>query len=113
MKSKQSGRFRDLSIETKMLAIILPLVAFPMIILGTVGYIASKRQAETSGARYLQERSNDLQTISENPSIRDFFDNRYYSLTEEAEVYRRDLERSLLRFAQRMNRNEMIYSQIR
>ena len=96
-----------------MLAIILPLVAIPMIVLGTVGYVASAGQAETSGARYLNDRSNDLQTISENPSIRDYFVNRYYGLAEEAEVYRRDLERSLARLADRINRNELIYRQIR
>ena len=96
-----------------MLGIILPLVAIPMIVLGTVGYVASAGQAETTGSRYLNERSNDLQTVSENPSIRDYFDNRYYGLAEEAEVYRRDLERSLARLADRINRNELIYRQIR
>jgi hypothetical protein len=39
MNLKIGRRFRDLSIETKMLAIILPLVAIPMILLGTVGYL--------------------------------------------------------------------------
>jgi signal transduction histidine kinase len=107
------GRFRDLSIETKMLAIILPLVAIPMIVLGTVGYVVSAGQATTSGARYLKERASDLQTISENPSIRDYFENRFYGLTEEAEVYRREIERSLLRFVDRINRNELIYRQVR
>ena len=107
------GRFRDLSIETKMLAIILPLVAIPMIVLGTVGYVVSAGQATTSGARYLKERASDLQTISENPSIRDYFENRFYGLTEEAEVYRREIERSLLRFVDRINRNEVIYRQVR
>jgi hypothetical protein len=107
------GWFRDLSIETKMLAIILPLVAIPMIVLGTVGYVASTGQATTSGARYLKERASDLQTISENPSIRDYFENLFYGLTEEAEVYRREIERSLLRFVDRINRNELIYRQVR
>ena len=107
------GWFRDLSIETKMLAIILPLVAIPMIVLGTVGYVVSAGQATTSGARYLKERASDLQTISENPSIRDYFENRFYGLTEEAEVYRREIERSLLRFVDRINRNEVIYRQVR
>jgi signal transduction histidine kinase len=107
------GRFRDLSIETKMLAIILPLVAIPMIVLGTVGYVVSAGQATTSGARYLKERASDLQTISENPSIRDYFENRFYGLMEEAEVYRREIERSLLRFVDRINRNELIYRQVR
>jgi signal transduction histidine kinase len=105
--------FSDLSIETKMLAIILPLVAIPMIALGTVGYVESSGQATTSGARYLKERASDLHTISENPSIRDYFENRYYGLLEEAEVYRHEIERSLTRFVDRMNHNELIYRQVR
>jgi signal transduction histidine kinase len=51
--------------------------------------------------------------IAENPSIRDYFDNRYYGLLEEAEVYRGELELSLLRFVGRMNRNETIYREVR
>ena len=102
MTSTGSGWFRDLSIETKMLAIILPLVAIPMIVLGSVGYVVSAGQATTSAARYLKERASDLQTISENPSIRDYFENHYYGLSEEAEVYRREVERSLLRFVDRI-----------
>jgi len=96
-----------------MLAIILPLVAIPMIVLGTVGYVVSSGQATTSGARYLKERASDLHTISENPSIRDYFENRYYGLVEEAEVYRQEIERSLVRFVDRMNHNELIYRQVR
>jgi hypothetical protein len=76
VNSKIGRRFRDLSVETKMLAIILPLVAIPMILLGTVGYLASSGQATASGARYLAERRSDLHKIAENPSIRDYFDNR-------------------------------------
>jgi signal transduction histidine kinase len=113
MTSPRRGWFRDLSIETKMLAIILPLVAIPMIVLGTVGYVVSTGQATTSGARYLKERASDLHTISENPSIRDYFENRFYGLMEEAEVYRREIERSLVRFVDRINRNELIYRQVR
>ncbi|HEV2548053.1 MAG TPA: ATP-binding protein [Stellaceae bacterium] len=105
--------FRDLSIGTKMLAIILPLIAIPMIILGAVGYISSAGEATASGARYLKERGSDLRAIADNPSIRDYFDNRHYGLLEEAEVYRRDLERSLLQFAQRLNSNETIYRTVR
>jgi signal transduction histidine kinase len=113
MASHRSGWFRNLSIETKMLAIMLPLVAIPMIVLGSVGYVVSSGQAATSGARYLKERANDLYTIGENPSIRDYFENRYYGLLEEAEVYRQEIERSLLRFVDRINRNELIYRQVR
>ena len=113
MTSTGRGWFRDLSIETKMLAIILPLVAVPMIVLGTVGYVVSTGQATASAARYLKERASDLHTISENPSIRDYFENRFYGLMEEAEVYRQEIERSLLRFVDRLNRNELIYRQVR
>ena len=113
MTSTGARWFRDLSIETKMLAIILPLVAIPMIVLGSVGYVVSAGQATTSGARYLKERASDLYTLSENPSIRDYFENRYYGLVEEAEVYRQEIERSLLRFVDRMNHNELIYRQVR
>jgi signal transduction histidine kinase len=113
MESSATRWFRDLSIEAKMLAIILPLVAIPMIVLGSVGYVVSSGQATTSGARYLKERASDLYTISENPSIRDYFENRYYGLLEEAEVYRQEIERSLVRFVERINRNELIYRQVR
>ena len=113
MASSGRGWFHGLSIETKMLAIILPLVAVPMIVLGSVGYLVSTGQATTSGARYLEERASDLHTISENPSIIDYFENRYYGLVEEAEVYRQDVERSLVRFVDRINRTEPIYRQVR
>jgi signal transduction histidine kinase len=113
MASSATRWFRNLSIEAKMLAIILPLVAIPMIVLGSVGYVVSSGQAATSGARYLKERASDLYTIGENPSIRDYFENRYYGLLEEAEVYRQEIERSLLRFVERINRNELIYRQVR
>jgi signal transduction histidine kinase len=113
MASSANKWFRNLSIEAKMLAIILPLVAIPMIVLGSVGYAVSSGQAATSGARYLKERASDLYTIGENPSIRDYFENRYYGLLEEAEVYRQDIEHSLLRFVERINRNELIYRQVR
>jgi signal transduction histidine kinase len=113
MRVGLTGPFRDLSIGTKMLAIILPLIAIPMIILGAVGYISSAREAAASGARYLKERGSDLRAVADNPSIRDYFDNRHYGLLEEAEVYRRDLERSLLQFAERLNSNETIYRAVR
>ena len=97
MTSTARGWFRDLSIETKMLAIILPLVAIPMIVLGSVGYVVSAGQATTSGARYLKERASDLYTISENPSIRDYYENRYYDLLEEAAPAQSGLELAQIR----------------
>ncbi|MCZ6873445.1 MAG: response regulator, partial [bacterium] len=43
----------------------------------------------------------------------DYYKNQTYGLTEEAEVYRRELERSLKRFADRSNSIELIYPQVR
>jgi signal transduction histidine kinase/CheY-like chemotaxis protein len=96
-----------------MLAIILPLIVIPMLILATVGFMTASREAAKTSSRYLKQRENDLRTIGENPAIRDYFNNQIYGLTEEAEVYRRELEHSLKRFADRSNSVELIYPQIR
>ncbi len=105
--------FRNTSIRNKMLVIILPLIILPMLILATVGFITSSREAAKTSTRYLKQRENDLRTISENPSIPNYFTNQTYGLTEEAEVYRQELEHSLKRFADRSNSVEMIYPQVR
>jgi signal transduction histidine kinase/DNA-binding response OmpR family regulator len=105
--------FRDFSIQNKMLVIILPLIVIPMLILATVGFVSSSREAAKTSTRYLKQRDNDLRTIAENPAIRDYFNNQTYGLTEEAEVYRRELERSLKRFADRSNSMEVVYPQVR
>jgi signal transduction histidine kinase/CheY-like chemotaxis protein len=105
--------FQDLSIQNKMLAIILPLIVIPMLILATVGFITASREAAKISTRYLAQRENDLRTIAENPSIPNYFTNRNYGLTEEAETYRRELERSLKHFADRSNSIELIYLQVR
>jgi len=105
--------FRDFSIQQKMLVIILPLIVIPMLILAAVGFITSSREAAKMSTRYLKQRENDLRTIAENPSIPNYFANRAYGLTEEAEVYRHELERSLKRFADRSNSIELIYPQVR
>jgi len=96
-----------------MLAIILPLIVIPMLILATVGFITASREAAKTSSRYLKQRENDLRTIAENPTIRNYFNNQIYGLTEEAEVYRRQLEHSLKRFADRSNSIELVYPQIR
>jgi len=55
---------------------------------------ASHREAAKTSTRYLAQRENDLRTLAENAAIPNYFKNRTYGLTEEAEVYRRELERS-------------------
>lgn len=52
--------FRDRSLQTKMLVIILPLIVIPMLILAAVGFITSSREAAKTSIRYLKQRENDL-----------------------------------------------------
>jgi signal transduction histidine kinase/CheY-like chemotaxis protein len=113
MGPKQMQFWRDFSIQTKMLVIILPLIVIPMLILATAGFITSSREAAKASTRYLKQRENDLHTLAENPTIRDYYNNRGYGLSEEAEVYRLQLEHSLRRFAERSNSIDLIYPQIR
>jgi HAMP domain-containing protein len=102
-----------ISIQTKILLIIVPLIVVPMLILAIVGFIAASGEAAKTSVRYLKQRENDLRTIAENLPIRDYYFNQFYGLTDEAEVYRRGLERSLKRFADRSNSIEPIYTQVR
>jgi signal transduction histidine kinase/CheY-like chemotaxis protein len=106
-------RWRDFSIQTKMLVIILPLVGLPMLILAAVGFVTSSREAAKASSRYLTQRETDLRTLAENPAIPNYFNNKAYGLTEEAEVSRRELEASFKRFVDRSNSVEPIYPQIR
>jgi signal transduction histidine kinase len=96
-----------------MLLIIVPLIVVPMLILAIVGFLAASGEAAKMSIRYLKQREHDLRTIAENLPIRDYYFNQFYGLTDEAEVYRRGLERSLKRFADRSNSIEPIYTQVR
>jgi signal transduction histidine kinase len=105
--------FRDFSIQNKLLVIILPLIVIPMLILAAVGFNTSNREAGKTSTRYLNQRENDLRTLAENPSILNYYLNRMYNLADETEAYRKDLERSLKRFADSANSIELIYLQVR
>jgi signal transduction histidine kinase len=96
-----------------MLVIIVPLIVVPMLSLAVVGFIAASSEAAKTSTRYLNQRENDLRTIAENLAVRDFYFNQLYGLTDEAEVYRQALARSLKRFADRSNSSERIYTQVR
>ncbi|MCP4398654.1 MAG: hypothetical protein GY801_15320 [bacterium] len=75
MARKWQAFFRDAGIRNKMLAIVLPLIILPMLILAAVGFISSSREAARTSIRYLKQRENDLRTIAENPSIPNYFTN--------------------------------------
>jgi signal transduction histidine kinase/CheY-like chemotaxis protein len=113
MEAARKWSWRNLSIQTKMLVIILPLIVMPMLILAAAGFVTSSREAAKTSTRYLKQRENDLRTLAENPAIRDYFNNQVYGLREEAEVYRLQLEHSLRRSAERSNSIDLVYLQIR
>lgn len=104
---------RSAGIQAKMLTIILPLIAAPMLILAAVGFFTANREAANSSARYLAQREADLRAAAENPDIRHYFNNTKYGLAEEAEVAREELEASLARLVARSNNSGRVYYQAR
>ena len=107
------GARQDIGIQTRMLILILPLVAAPMLILAAVGFHTASREAEKSGSRYLAQREADLRAVAETPGIPNYYNNHRYGLTEEAEVARQELEDSLKRLVERSNSGDLIYSRAR
>src|SRR2546429_9996277 len=89
MPGKRPWFFSNISIHTRMLMIIVPLIVVPMMILAIVGFLTASGEAAKTSIRYLTQRENDLRTIVENLPIRDYYSNQVYGLTDEAEVYRR------------------------
>ena len=104
---------RSAGIQAKMLTIILPMIAAPMLILAAVGFFTANREAANSSARYLAQREVDLRAAAENPDIRHYFNNTKYGLEEEAEVARQELEASLTRLVARSNNSGRVYYQAR
>jgi len=104
---------RDIGIQSRMLILILPLVAAPVLILAAVGFYSASREAEKSGVRYLAQRDADLRAVAEAPGILNYYINHRYGLTEEAEVARQELEESLKRLVERSNSGDLIYTQAR
>ena len=51
MGEKHRRFWRDSSIQTKMLVIILPLIVLPMLILAAVGFVTSSREAAKTSTR--------------------------------------------------------------
>ncbi|MBI3553338.1 MAG: PAS domain S-box protein [Elusimicrobia bacterium] len=104
-KSRQS------SLSTRLLVWILPvsltttlaislstyLIARGVILWETQQGIAAVTQAAAAQVKaYFKQRDNDLATISQSPLFKDHYMNVEYGLDQEAEVYRREIERMLL-----------------
>ena len=68
MNTQRLRLFGNVSIQTRMLLIIVPLIVVPMLILAIVGFLAASGEAAKTSVRYLKQRENDLRTIAENPN---------------------------------------------
>ena len=101
------------SIQRKVLTIVIPLIIVPMLAIGLVSFHTLNKEAASRSKRFLQDRKNEILTISENQSVANYFHNIAYGLSEEATMYKDELERFFKRFADRYNSIEQIYAGIR
>lgn len=101
------------SIQRRALALVLPLVIASILSIGLVSFHTLNQQTAKRSERFLADRSNEILTISEDQSVANYFHNTAYGLSEEATMYKRELERYFKRFSDRYNSNEKIYAGIR
>jgi len=100
-------------IQRRALALILPLVIASILSIGLVSFHTLNRQAAIRCERFLQDRRNEILTISEDQSVANYFHNTAYGLSEEATLYKRKLELYFKKFSDRYNSNDQIYAGIR
>jgi signal transduction histidine kinase/CheY-like chemotaxis protein len=101
------------SIQRRALALVLPLVIASILSIGLVSFHTLNQQTAKRSERFLADRSNEILTISEDQSVANYFHNTAYGLSEEATMYKRELERYFKRFSDRYNSNDQIYAGIR
>ena len=101
------------SIRRRALFLVLPLVIASMLSIGLISFHnLNKRTAERS-KRFLQDRHNEILTISEDQSVANYFHNIAYGLSEEAALHKNEMERYFKRFSDRYNSIDKIYVGIR
>jgi hypothetical protein len=101
------------SILKRALILILPLVIGSMLSIGLISFYNLDEQTADRGKRFLQDRKNELLTISEEQTVANYLHNLSYGLTEEAALNVREIERYFKRFADRYNSTDLIYARIR
>jgi len=101
------------SIQRRALALVLPLVIASILSIGLVSFHTLNQQTAKRSERFLADRSNEILTISEDQSVANYFHNTAYGLSEEATMYRKELERYFKRFSDRYNSSDLIYAGIR
>jgi len=105
--------FIKTSIRKRALTLILPLVIVSMLAIGLISFQILNKQSAKRSQRYLQDRHNEILTISEEQSVANYFHNISYGLSEEATLYKIEMENHFKRFSDRYNAIEQIYKGIR
>ena len=105
--------FPKTGLQRRALALILPLVIASMLSIGLLSFHTLNKQTAKRSERFLQDRKNEIFTISEDQSVANYFHNIAYGLSEEATLYKRELERYFKRFSDRYNSIDQIYAAIR
>jgi methyl-accepting chemotaxis protein len=106
-------RIPKAGILRRALALVLPLVIASILSIGLASFHHLKRQAAERSEQFLQDRRNEILTISEDQSVANYFHNIAYGLTDEAALYKGKLELYFKRFSDRYNSNGQIYAAIR
>jgi signal transduction histidine kinase/CheY-like chemotaxis protein len=101
------------SIQKRALSLILPLVISSMLAIGFISFHFLNNQTARRSERFLQDRRNEILTISEDQSVANYFHNIAYGLSEEATLYKKEMERHFKRFSDRYNSIDEIYVGIR
>lgn len=105
--------FSKHTIQNKMLWAILPLLLLQVVIIGGVYTFFAYQQFNTRVDQYIQERENDIYTLTEKSDILEYIQNDYYDLKDEAKMYKLRLEEQFYRFFKRRKfNNKPIYKQI-
>lgn len=110
--TEQSYSFKT-SIRKNALTLILPIVIVSMLAIGLISFQILNNQTANRSQRFLQDRKNEILTISEDQTIANYFHNISYGLSEEATLYKIEMEHLFKRFSDRYNTIELIYKGIR
>jgi len=113
MAEKKQPYILKTSIRKRALALILPLIIVSMLAIGLISFHILNNQTARRSERFLQDRRNEILTISEDQSVANYFHNIAYGLSEEASLNKKEMERNFKRFSDRYNSIDEIYAGIR
>lgn len=112
------------SIALRLLVSIIPITLLGILLVGGAAYYITKQhivetvkkdihtlgfEASQNISSFLNQRKNDLDTLSEQPLFADHYNNLEFGLEQEAETYRKEIEIYLANFSKRAKVYKGIY----